>query len=184
VKAILSALLVGVLLAALGLAAQPARANYSIAGQWQVDFGSGPCPVTITQSYGTSAYSLITMTFACSPLPATILDGSIGTLSGLFSASDAVFPTNTLIVGSAGPGGATIHGTWQSPYGRGTFTGTGGGGGPKPPTPTPLAVGGVALDVPARSANTFDARWLLAIASASIAALGGAAMYARRRFVS
>jgi len=50
------------------------------------------------------------------------------------------------------------------------------------PTSTPRPVGGVALDAPTQSGDTFDARWLIAIAGAAIGTFG-AALYARRRFV-
>ena len=149
-----------------------AHAAYNISGTWSVNFGSGPCPTTITQSYLSPTSNAIKISFSCGPYYPASVTGTINTTDGAFIVSDAYFSMN----GALSADNQSMSGIWVSYYPRtvttilrsgarvatptrnprlrlslprqatATFT-------PAPPTPTPPTVAGVAFDAPSTAAS-------------------------------
>ena len=62
-----------------------AHAAYNISGTWSVNFGSGPCPTTITQLYLSPTSNAIKISFSCGPYYPASVTGTINTTNGALS---------------------------------------------------------------------------------------------------
>lgn len=165
---------------------QPERAGAeeNLSGAWIINVGDGSqINMVITQTNNPSVDDvydvLCTLTVGSSPNEAVyMLVGNYDPIGATLLCSGNGITIDAIVANAH-----SMSGTISTAFGQSEIlTATGGSGDPKL-DPTPAPVGGLAFDARSDGGSTFDASWLVAIASAAaaVAMLGSASLLAHSR---